>query len=147
MCAISVGGRSLTIYEEVHSIHRYGYRHAHRGFLNALRTLLPEGVEPIMVTDAGFRSTRFADVEAMGWHWVGRIRNRDFVWFEQERDWKFSKTLHPTATTRPKALGTTQLVRYRPLLSLIFILETQTRTSHTCLIKPNFARRARAEGN
>lgn len=30
----------------------------------------------LLVTDAGFRGPRFRAVEAMGWHWLGRLRNR-----------------------------------------------------------------------
>ena len=38
--------------------------------------MLPEGCEPIIVTDAGFRGPWFKAVEAQGWDWVGRIRNK-----------------------------------------------------------------------
>lgn len=41
--------------------------------------LTPEGCRPILVADAGFRSTWFMQVEAIGWHWVGRIRGRTLV--------------------------------------------------------------------
>ena len=80
---VPMGGRSLTLYEEVHPVSAYGHRKVYRGFLNRLRQILPSGVVPIIVTDAGFRATWFADVEELGWHWVGRVRNRDFVCFDE----------------------------------------------------------------
>ena len=41
-----------------------------------VKSVLPEGCRPIVVTDAGFRGPWFRDVEALGWDWVGRIRKR-----------------------------------------------------------------------
>jgi hypothetical protein len=34
----------------------------HRAFLARLKTLLPAGVKPILITDAGFRAPRFKSV-------------------------------------------------------------------------------------
>ena len=64
----------LTIYEEVHPCVALPTR-VHRAFLVKLKTLLPETVKPILITDAGFRALVQA-VNRMGWHWIGRIRNR-----------------------------------------------------------------------
>jgi hypothetical protein len=35
--------------------------------------------KPIVISAAGLRSPWFLAVEALGWHWVGRSRNRDLV--------------------------------------------------------------------
>jgi hypothetical protein len=32
-----------------------------------------------VITDAGFRAPWFRAVEAMGWHWIGRVRHRTVV--------------------------------------------------------------------
>jgi hypothetical protein len=51
----------------------------HEQFLKVLQKRLPPRCRPILVTDPGFRTPWFKQVEALGWDWVGRIRNRHEV--------------------------------------------------------------------
>ena len=44
--SVSVEGRSITLYEEVHPQHKYGDRAVHRRFLARLAKLLPAGCSP-----------------------------------------------------------------------------------------------------
>ena len=73
--AVPVGGRALSVYEEVHPLSRYNSSKTHRRFLERLNAVLPEGCQPIIITDAGFRGPWFRAVEALGWDWIGRVRN------------------------------------------------------------------------
>ena len=73
--AIPVGGRTLTVLDMVFPAGQQGSPKAEKRFLQRLATVLPEHVCPILVTDAGFRGPWFRAVEAMGWHWLGRLRN------------------------------------------------------------------------
>lgn len=77
--SVAVEGRSVTLYEEVHPRKRLGARWAHQRFLARLARLLPAACQPIVMTDAGFRSTWFDLVSQRHWQWIGRIRNRDMV--------------------------------------------------------------------
>lgn len=77
----------------------------HRAFLAKLKALLPEGVQPIMVTDAGFRAPWFKAVNRLAWHWIGRIRNRDYLRLQGTVPWVGCKRLYAMARTRPQALG------------------------------------------
>jgi hypothetical protein len=72
---VPVGGRGLTIYEEVHPLKRYNSPKTHRRFLERLAAVVPEGCRPIIISDAGFRGPWFRAVEALGWDWIGRVRN------------------------------------------------------------------------
>ena len=55
--------------------------------------LLPANVTPIIVADSGFRTPFFREVESLGWHWLGRIRNRDFIaWANRPNDWLAAKS-------------------------------------------------------
>ncbi len=69
--AIPIEGRTLTLYEEVHTQQTKEKPATHRCFLQSLKTLLPATCRPIVVTDAGFRTPWFKQVEALGWDWVG----------------------------------------------------------------------------
>jgi len=72
-------------------------------------------MRPIVVTDAGFRGTWVRLVQAQGWDWVGRIRNRTLVQQAERETWMPCKQLYAVATTRPTTLGEVQLVRSHPL--------------------------------
>lgn len=112
--SIPVGGRSLTLYEEVHPLKHYANPQVHRYFMERLREILPKEACPIIVTDAGFRGTWFKLVNSMGWHWVGRVRNREFVRFLDTSDWIPCKNLYVKATQHPKRLGCALLSRADP---------------------------------
>jgi len=97
--AVPVGGRAISLYERVFHFKRYNSPGAHREFLRDLHSILPEGCRPILVTDAGFRGPWFRAVEAHGWHWVGRIRNKIKYYRESTGRWSFTDSLYPEATT------------------------------------------------
>ena len=52
--SVPVGGRSLTLYEEVHTQRNLGNRHVQHRFLHQLKALLPATAQPIIVADSGF---------------------------------------------------------------------------------------------
>ncbi|NKN34729.1 IS4 family transposase, partial [Marichromatium bheemlicum] len=64
--ALPVGGRSLTLYEEVHPQSKVNTRVVQSRFLQRLASLLPPGVEPIIVADAGFRVPFYRVVNELG---------------------------------------------------------------------------------
>ena len=77
-------GRSITIYEEVHTKRTKEKLVTHKKFLKNLSKVLPLNLKPIIVTDAGFKITWFKAVEKLGWNWVGRIRGRMKVKLEKK---------------------------------------------------------------
>jgi len=113
--AVSVGGRALPVYEEIHA--RYHHRDDTTRFLHTLAELLPKGCEPIIVTDAGFKTPWFRTVERLGWYYVGRVRSRDYVRFPDTDHWIPAKSLYEKATSRPKALGPLWRPRANPMLT------------------------------
>jgi hypothetical protein len=120
--AMPIGGRCLTLYEEVHPLTRLGNPRVHRAFLQKLKALLPDGVKPILITDAGFRAPWFKAVDRMGWHWIGRIRGRTLVRHQGSATWVGCKTLYRRAHTRPQALGTHEVApRNRVTCNLVLI--------------------------
>jgi hypothetical protein len=45
-------------------------------------------------------------VERLGWHWLGRIRNRNFIAFADRADnWLAAKSLYAKASRKPTLLG------------------------------------------
>jgi hypothetical protein len=109
--AVPVGGRAISVYERVYPFKRYNSPSAHREFLRAFRSVLPDGCRPIIVTDAGFRGPWFRAVEAYGWDWVGRIRNKIKYYREDTGRWCFTDSLYPSATPEPRYVGEVTLSR------------------------------------
>ncbi len=128
--SVPVGGRSLTLYEEVHLQCNLGNRRVQHRFLQQLKALLPATAEPIIIADSGFKVPFYREVERLGWRWVGRVRGRDFV--KLKHRWRSCKRLFAQATTTATALGIGEWVRSNPL-----------RAAFVLVRKPKQGRRAK----
>jgi hypothetical protein len=107
--SLAAQGRSLTLYEEVHTIRTKEKPKTHATFLAHLATMLPNNCRPIIFTDAGFRIPWFELVASMGWDYLGRVRNRTHCRNSDAANWKPIKTLYAIATATAKELGIYQL--------------------------------------
>lgn len=113
--SVPIGGRALTLFEKVYARERMGQPKAQREFLQALARVVPAAVRPIIVTDAGFRSDWFREVQALGWHFIGRLRNNTHVRSMRQRRWRGCSSLHASATSKPVDLGSFFIVKGNPL--------------------------------
>lgn len=123
-------GRSVTMYEQVHLQRNAATMRVHRQFLARLALMLPSGCVPILLTDAGFRSTWFNLVNRMGWHWIGRIRNRDMVRRVGAKTWSGCKNLYASATETPRCLGQFEYVRSNPVLCRLVTIKRRRKRRH-----------------
>lgn len=106
-------GRALTVYETIFSASMMNKPAAQRQFLRGLQRVLPSTARPIVVTDAGFRSDWFRAVKAVGWDYVGRVRNNTQV-RQAKSDWKGCSHLHALAKRVGVDLGQWLLVKGSP---------------------------------
>jgi hypothetical protein len=107
--ALPLGGRAITIYEEIYPLNKYNNREVHKAFLEKLKKVLPEGCKPIIVTDAGFNIPWFKEVLRMGWDFVGRIINKSYYQQQGEEDWKPITELLSYKKAKVKRLGKVKL--------------------------------------
>jgi hypothetical protein len=112
--AVPVGGRTVTVYERIYPIKRINSPIAEREFLALLAQVIPDGVRPIVVTDAGFRSGWFRAVAGYGWDYIGRVRNNVKV-CSSETNWHACATLHAEAGRRAEDLGAYLIVQGEPV--------------------------------
>jgi hypothetical protein len=85
---------------------------------------------PILVTDAGFRVPWFRAVEALGWHFVGRVRHRAHARFlksPHENDWIAAKALYTHATSRAVSLGDVELTETKRLVCRLALVRRRSR--------------------
>lgn len=125
--AIPVGGRAMTVYEEVHPISAYTSRVVHQRFLKNLAAIVGDSCKPILVTDAGFRAPWFRAVEEQGWDWVGRIRNTTLVCEADTPLWVPCKSLYLKADRQPKALGAFAVTKSNPVACFLYLVKSKKR--------------------
>lgn len=125
--AVPVGGRAITIYEEVHPRSGYASRRVHRRFLQKLAAIVGDSCKPILITDAGFRAPWFQAIEELGWDWVGRIRNTTLVCEVDTASWVRCKTLYSKANRHARALGTFTLTRSNPIQCFLYLVKSKKR--------------------
>jgi hypothetical protein len=128
--SLPVGGRALTLYEEVHPQKDIGSPKVHKRFLRALQKLLPDDCHPIVITDAGFRTPWFKMIMALGWDYVGRIRNRDLLMPANKGDWMPCKTLYEKATYRVCYLGEYTVTRSNTHNSHLYLVKQKPKGRH-----------------
>jgi hypothetical protein len=57
------------------------------------------------VTDAGFRAPWFSAVIALGWHFVGRLRNKNLIQINGSNEWHLSSLFYANASDTPIYVG------------------------------------------
>ena len=112
--SVVVDGRSITLYEEVHPQKLLANPKVHRCFLQQLKSILPTGCRPIVMTDAGFHATWFKMVAAHGWGFVGRIRGRNRLQLA-DGQWIPARDLFARANKKAKELGMAAYARSNPV--------------------------------
>lgn len=118
--AIPTQGRSFTIYEEVHPIKKQGNHVVHKNFLAKLKQIIPTNCMPVTITDAGFHSPFFGEVEKLGWNWVGRIRNLTKYKALGSNAWISCKELHKKATNTSRFICAVTLSKSTPINCAIY---------------------------
>jgi hypothetical protein len=112
-------GRSITLYEEAHSKKKEGNDTVHQEFLKKLKSVLPSGCRPYIVTDAGFKNPWFKAVFALGWDYIGRVRGR--VNYDGGNGFESIKNLHEKASDIPKCIGSIILAKDNQLKTNCYI--------------------------
>jgi Transposase DDE domain len=136
--SLPVRGRTLTLYEEIHPRKFLGSREIQHRFLDKLKAYLPASCQPIIVADAGFRVPFYRYVEQLKWHWVGRIRSRDFIAHAATPEaWYAAALLHEKAKTKPVSLGVVHWVRRHPLLACVTIVRHAIKNRHSLTLNKN----------
>ena len=141
--ALVVRGRTLTAYEEVHPQRVLGAAGVHKAFLARLQALLPAHVEPIVVTDAGFKVPWFREVERLGWSWLGRVRGHVGLRSADQALAPFrpAQTLYAHATPRPRVLGAHELTaQHRFACQLVLVRQPRRRRHQRLRRTPGRAR-------
>lgn len=93
-------GRALTVYQKVYPQAQQGNAKAERTLLNTLHRWVRTDIEVILITDAGFRRPWLAQVQRLGWAWIGRVRRGVCIAQAGEGDWASVATWFGRATGR-----------------------------------------------
>lgn len=102
--SISVSGREITIYEEVHPEEKQNNDLVHRNFLKNLKSILPTKTTPIICTDAGYKVPWFKAVEDHGWYYLARSRGEVYCKLASGGEWNKTHSYHEQATGKATEL-------------------------------------------
>lgn len=103
--SIPMGGRALTLYEKVYKESELNTKKAHDEFLDALESCLPFDTQPIILSDAIFKTPWFESIERKGWFWVGRVRGNVLLSLDK-KSWSSCKLWFENASSRAKKIDT-----------------------------------------
>jgi hypothetical protein len=117
-------GRAITLYEEVHAEKKMGNVSVQKNFLKVFKSMLPSDCKPIIVTDAGFKSSWFKEVLKLGWDYIGRVRQLDQIKYSQNgKIFKKCKELTKVATYTPKSFGEIILSKTNPFVTYCYLVK------------------------
>lgn len=128
--ALAVDGRAIPLYERIYPLKKYNTPRTHRQFLTELKSILPEGCCPIIVTDAGFRGPWFKAVEEQDWDWIGRIRNCVNYRLHSRHTWRRTEDLYYRANRHVRYLGPAELSSKRPYDCHLYLYKKPSRGRH-----------------
>ena len=129
--AIPLAGRSFPIYESVHE--REGCPKYQKRLLQTLAEMLPKDCVPVLVADAGFRRPWIKAVEAQGWYYVARVRNRD-LYRRDSNTWLPVKNLYALVSSSPKSLGHIEMTQSAPHFIHLYCVRHRAKgREHQCV--------------
>lgn len=140
--SISVTGRSIVLHEECHPKKKENNHAVHKQFLKNLKAILPICATPVIITDAGFRAPWFIAVRQMGWHFVGRLRNKNLVLMEGTQNWRLSSLFFEQATGKPAHLGQALLTEEKQVPVHLVLYKGKSKNRH----KRNLNKKISASG-
>jgi len=109
--SLPVGGRAITIHDEVHPEKLLHNRKVEKQFLTHLKDIVPPHSRPTIVTDSGYRTPWFRAVLSLGWDFVGRVGGRTLVSSHAKNEWGRIEKITQTATQRARYYGFIDLVK------------------------------------
>lgn len=102
--SIPMGGRALTLYEKVYPESELNTEAAHQHLLDVLEQCLPTDCQPVILSDAIFKTPWFKAIEKKNWYWVGRVRGNVTLSTDDEQ-WHHCKHWYELASTKASSLG------------------------------------------
>jgi len=128
--AVSVKGRPITLYQEVHTNKTKEKPATHKAFLELLHAMLPTHCRPIIVTDAGYKSPWFREVLALKWDIVGRVRKPHFYSVNKGKSWQCISQLYQQASCRPKQFEHAQIAKKNPFNCTLVLVKQKGKGRH-----------------
>lgn len=119
--------RSVVLYEEVHPEKTKGKRRKiHKDFLYKLKSILPNDVEVTIISDAGFKTDFFMQVQKVGFDFIGRVRGN--MLYQEDGLFKKAIDLYKEATNLPKFSGSALLSRENKVPCQMYLYKQKKNT-------------------
>ena len=139
--SVAFNGRGIAIYQEVHGVSTKEKRCTHKAFLAKLNSIIDGDTKPIIVTDAGYKTTWFKEVIALGWDFAGRVR-KPMMYINQKEEWEHTSELYKRATSQPKGFAS-HICRSQPLACTLVLFKGKNKGRHS-LTRHNIPRQSKS---
>jgi hypothetical protein len=140
--SLAYSGRSITIYQEVHSSETQQKESVHNQFLKNLKEIIPAICEVTIITDRGFGPPWFKAVKALDWDFVGRAPSFHCYQISNEITWNPIKSLYEGSTNKATYVGNALLGKtHREKLEVSlysYKVEAKNRKKHKTRNKQNY---------
>lgn len=110
---------SMTLYEEVHPQKLLSNYPVHKLFLKRLKYILPNRVQPVIITDAGFKVNWFKLVLSHGWDFEGCVCDMNYKL--GSCNWESVSKMHKLATCVAKHVGQILLTQKHELPCEVYV--------------------------
>ena len=119
--ALAAEGRSLILYQEVHSEKKQNNAKVESAFLEKLASFISSDIKPIIITDAGFRNPWFKKVLKLNWDFVGRIRGTQ-KYYDGKNWYSCRELLLQKGCKRLRSIGKVLLCKKRnPVTTYLYL--------------------------
>ncbi|MFT5635565.1 MAG: hypothetical protein ACI89T_001008 [Cognaticolwellia sp.] len=99
-----MGGRALILYEKVYPGSDLNTAADHQALLDNIEHFLPADCQPIILSDAIFKTPWFEAIENKGCYWVGRVRG-NVTLSTDNQTWHNCKHWYEQASSKAISLG------------------------------------------
>jgi hypothetical protein len=138
--SVAFKGRGVAIYQEIHGASSKEKRCTQKAFLAKLNRIIDKDTKPIIVTDAGYKTTWFREVIELGWDFAGRVR-KPMMYVNQQEDWEHTSELYKKATGQPIGFAS-HICRSQPFAGTLGVFKGKKNGRHS-LTRHNIPRQSK----
>ena len=114
-------GRSMTLYDEIHPESPLGNSEVQGKFLQQLKKILGNDIKAIIISDAGFKTDFFEQVNSCGFEHLGRVLSNMKYRHEGSNTWGNCSDIHKVATSQAQVIGAVELSKSRALPTHLYL--------------------------
>lgn len=116
--AAAFDGRSITVYQEAMEYNLLQKTHVQKRILETTKNLLPKNCKVTIISDMGFEGPWFKAIQALDWHYLGRLKIQA-NYKQGDEGWLKTEILDKKATSKPRQIANVLVFKTHQLTASI----------------------------